>query len=244
MKHIGIGVVLTLFIGCAGGTETDNPATRLVDFASSECKSEAGAPAAEARVLSSDAEGLQCVEWEKLENGELLLNLLNFPEACGEDYRAALGERDGALGVTLYKQSCEVFRCGTCVFDFEMRIAGANLERDLPLQFGSAVCETKPATFTDDFVLPLAQQHDGIACRYLNRSALEQYGRARGTCGQRNMPCGDCMSVGSNSCAEGLTCTEVASGDSRCLAACETEADCAGGLTACHDGLCRSADAW
>ncbi len=66
-----------------------------------------------------------------------------------------------------------------------------------------------------------------------------KYGRARGSCGQRNMPCGDCNGLDLTSCDADLQCTELSPGDARCLVPCESDADCVGGLTTCQEGVCQ-----
>lgn len=246
MKQVVITAVCLLAVGCTsgGGTETDNPAT-LEDFASSECKTRAPDPGQQAIVLSSDAEGLQCVEWLKNGDGTLVVRLLNFPEACGEDYQgtAATGA-DGTLSLTVQKASCDVLRCGLCVFDFEYTLAGVSTSSPLSIHLGSAICASEPTTFSDEVTLPVDEQDEGVVCRYLERSPLEQYGRGRGTCGERNLPCGKCDGTDDASCASGLVCTELASNDSRCLQPCAKDADCAGGLTTCQDGRCRASASW
>ena len=243
MKRIILGVFFAAVASCTGGTETDNPAT-LAGFTSSACKTKAAAPAQQALVLESDAEGLQCVEWSKGAAGELDVRLLNFPEACGDEYLGtAATAADGTLELAVHKTSCDVFRCGWCVFDFAYKLAGIDATRPLSIHLGAAVCATEPTTFADEVTLPLDQQDAGVVCRYLEHNAAEQYGRAHTSCGQRNMPCGDCNGT-DTSCDSGLTCTEVASSDSRCLESCTTNADCTTSLTTCQAGLCRAGQSW
>lgn len=230
-------------VSCAGGTETDNPAT-LKDFSASACKTRQADPAQQALVVASDAEGLQCIEWQAGASGSLEVQLLNFPEPCGNAYLGAATQADGSLLLSVHKDSCQVFRCGTCVFDFQFTLQGVDTTHDLPLKLGSAACESEPVDYADSFTLPLAKHPSGSVCRYLYRSAVEQYGRERGTCGSQNLPCGDCNSADTTSCGAGLMCTEVASSDSRCLATCSSDDDCAGGLTSCQDGVCQSSFAW
>lgn len=245
MKRMILGGIFFAAISCAGsGTETDNPAT-LTGFTSSACKTETTDPGRQALVLESDAEGLQCVEWSPGAAGALELRLLNFPEACGNDYEGtAATAADGTLELAVHKTTCDVLRCGWCVFDFGYTLTGIDATRPLAVHLGSAICATEPTTFADEVTLPLDQQASGVVCRYLEHNATEQYGRARSSCGERNMPCGACNGTDSSSCADGLTCTEVASSDSRCLASCTTDADCTAGLTTCQDGLCRASQSW
>ena len=244
MKRMILGMFFAAAASCTGGTETDNPAT-LAGFTSSACKTKAAAPGRQALVLESDAEGLQCVDWSKGAAGALDVRLLNFPEACGDDYLGtAASAADGTLELAVHKTSCDVFRCGWCVFDFAYTLASIDTTRPLSIHLGSAVCATEPTTFADEVTLPLDQQAAGVVCRYLEHNAAEQYGRVRGRCGERNMPCGDCNGTDTVSCKSGLTCTEVASSDSRCLESCTSDADCTAGLTTCQDGLCRANPSW
>lgn len=246
MKHaIRLAFVAAVVMSCAGsgGTETGNPA--LVSFTSSACKSRPPEPGQQALVLADDAEGLQCVEWVRGQGDALTLRLLNFPEACGEKYDGAVHVAEqGALELSLFKADCTVYRCGTCVFDFELELHGVPPRAPLELRTGSAICASEPTNWDDPLTLPIDAHDSGVSCRLLARSAVEQYGRERGTCGERNMPCGDCGGLDAQSCAQGLVCTSVAPSDSRCLEACTTDADCQGGLTSCRDGTCQAALEW
>jgi hypothetical protein len=245
MKRILIGAFFVAAISCAGGgTETDNPAT-LTAFTSSTCKTKPPEAGQQALVRESDAEGLQCVEWGKDARGALAVRLLNFPEACGDDYQgtAALAG-DGSLQLAVHKTSCEIFRCGWCVFDFAYSLANVDSTSPLAVHLGSAVCASEPTTFADEVTLPVDEQDSGVVCRYLERNALEQYGRGRSACGERNMPCGTCDGTDTTTCAAGLTCTTISNGDSRCLQDCDSDADCVGGLSACEDGVCQAHESW
>jgi hypothetical protein len=94
--------------------------------------------------------------------------------------------------------------------------------------------------FKDELTLPTDSEPTGIVCRPLERGALEWHARSRGVCGERNMPCGDCESVDTTSCAAGLVCSELSATDSRCLESCESDDDCTGGLARCQDGACQA----
>ncbi|HXK20225.1 MAG TPA: hypothetical protein VNG33_20580 [Polyangiaceae bacterium] len=240
MKQLLIGVFAALVVSCAGGTETGNPAT-LKGFTASGCKSRAPEPGQQALVLASDAEGLQCIEWSHDAAGSLTLRLLNFPEPCGDKYLGTSSvTKAGELELSVYKDSCGVDRCGLCVFDFDFELTGVDTAHPLDLRTGSAICQSAATSWDDGVTLAVDQADTGVMCRYLERSAVEQYGRGRGTCGERNMPCGDCAGLDTQSCSDGLTCSAVGDADSRCLAACTSDDDCAGGLMTCQDGLCQS----
>lgn len=242
MRHVLLLAFLGSWMGCAstGGTETDNPASPLLGFNGSDCKTKALDPGQQALVLASDADGLQCVEWQRSAEGTLALRLLNFPEPCADEYlgRAQLGS-DGALELSVYKNICAAAKCGTCLFDFEFQVE-VSLDGPLELRIGVAACESQPVMFKDELTLPTDTELTGVVCRALERDALDWDARTRGVCGERNMPCGDCQSVDTTSCAAGLVCSELGAADSRCLESCESDDDCAGGLTRCLDGVCQA----
>lgn len=247
MRHLLAWTALASVAACTGastgGTETGNPAS-LEHFSASECKNRAPGPGPQALVVASAIEGLQCVEWSHDESGTLTLRLSNFPEPCGDAYLgAAKRASDGALELSVYKDRCEVLKCGSCVFDFEFRVAGVDTTGPLSLRTGSALCEGKTVTWEEALRLAVDEQETGVVCRYLRRNTLEQYASSRSSCGGRNMPCGDCFSVGSRACAEGLSCRDVAAGDARCLVDCSSDEDC-GGAMGCRDGSCQSNVGW
>lgn len=242
MKACLVLVFLASVVSCAGGTETDNPAT-LRDFSASACKTRETNPGQQGLVLSSDAEGLQCVEWESGSSG-LQVRLLNFPEPCGDAYLGKASAGAEGLSLSVYKNSCQVFKCGWCVFDFEFELSGIDASHDLPVRIGSAVCESEPTEYGDQLTLPLGKEKEGVLCRYMEQGPLEWYGRALDKCGKRNMPCGDCTGADTTSCAAGLRCTQLGQNDSRCLQECTSDDDCSGGLTTCQDGVCQPGADW
>jgi hypothetical protein len=248
MKHLSawfsIALLLGLSVSCAGagGTETDNPDAPLKDFSASACKNKDPAPGAQALTLASSTDGLQCVSWERNATGNLDIKLLNFPEPCGEKYLGnAAVAGDGTLALSVYKDTCDVYKCGLCVFDFDFELRGISDKAALELKVGAGTCASEPVTFSDSLSLPIDQESSGIACRELSRSALEWYARGASRCGQPNMPCGICDSAtDTTTCQAGSTCGEVATGDSRCLADCKTDADCDVPATHCQNGGCQA----
>jgi hypothetical protein len=240
MKRSLIWAFLTVG-ACAGGTETDNPASVLTDFASSECKTpEAGASAI---TLGSEVDGLTCVEWERQTSGALSVRLFNFSAGCANEYlgRAGWGD-DGALELAVYTDSCTALRCGACLYDFAYELSGIAADAPLALRLGRAQCESEGTLFDQELTLPLDEQESGIVCKQTGSSALKSYARSQGSCGERNMPCGDCE-LSQSACQSGLTCTEVGADDARCLAGCERDADCLANLT-CQEGVCRAQLEW
>jgi hypothetical protein len=247
MKHVIVLAFLASVVSCAGsGTETDNPAAPLKDFSSSACKNHETSPAQQALVRESDAEGLTCVEWARGSEGELDLKLRNFSKPCAESYLGkASFDGDGELQVSVYQDTCAVAKCGMCVFDFHYQLQNVTADEPLRLRIGSAVCESQPTTFADELTLPIDTEESGVVCRSLDRSGLEWYARGRSVCGSANMPCGaTCDGADQTTCGAGLTCTELAGNDSRCLTDCTTDDDCPSGLTTCLDGVCQAASSW
>ena len=245
MKHsIAWAFLATLSsaLSCAGGTDTGNPAT-VRDFTSSGCKNEQADAGRQALSIASDVDGLQCVEWTRVGSG-LQLRLLNFPEGCADKYSgtAAL-TRSGELELAVYTDTCAVAACGSCVFDFEYELTGVPHDQPLALRIGHAVCESEPTIFTEQLTLPIDERASGIVCRYMDAGALTWYASARGTCGMRNMPCGNCDDD-LTSCESGLACTPLATNDARCLVSCEGDDDCKAGLASCRDGVCRANATW
>ena len=80
----------------SGGTETDNPATTLKGFSSSACKNQSDSSATQALLVESDAEGLECVQWSTA-GDSLDIQLINFPEGCGDAYRGKAALASDAL---------------------------------------------------------------------------------------------------------------------------------------------------
>lgn len=245
MKHFWLGALWVALVGCsAGGTETDNPDSVLKDFSSSTCKSRPST-SPQALVLASGLDGLQCVQWELSQTGSLELALVNFPLACADRYRGkAEREPDGTLALSSYKDQCSTAACGSCLFDLSYELAGTFEAAPLKLRIGSAACETAPTEWGEELELPLAQQSSGILCRYLDAGPLFWFAATRGTCGEPNMPCGDCSSDQQSSCTAGASCVALSEDDSRCLVSCETDLDCVPGATTCQAGSCQAKVSW
>jgi hypothetical protein len=240
MKHVLIWSLFGALLGCssAGGTETDNPASLVKDFASSDCKSTDSTGKAGALVLVSEVAGLQCVEWEVQASGELRVLLHNFSKACAAGYQGRAALTDDGLDLSLNQTTCDVAKCGRCLYDFDYRLSGVPTDASLELRLGSALCESQPTMWSDTLTLPLDEEPTGIVCKSAEMYPLLTYASHHGSCGERNMPCGDCAQDGS-SCDDGLVCTEFSEEDSRCLQTCEATDDCVANLT-CEEGVCRA----
>jgi hypothetical protein len=240
VKYILVGSLLASMFGCStnGGTETDNPASPLKDFASSVCKSKESDRATSALTLASDVVGLECVEWEAGASGELLVKLHNFAEACAESYAGKVVLSEGGADLSVFSTTCAVAKCFDCLYDFDFHLVGIATDAPLALRIGSARCASAPAVFDLALTLPLDTQPSGIVCQGTSAFMTMLYAASHDSCGERNMPCGDCAEE-HTACLDGLVCTELAEGDSRCLQSCETNADCVANLT-CESGLCRA----
>lgn len=241
MKKIVIGSLLVSFVGCSsGGTETDNPASIVKDFTSSDCKSRGGQDGA--LTLASELAGLACVEWEVEGAGQLRLLLHNFSEACAEGYAGDAALTEDGLDLRVYQTTCDVLKCGSCLYDFDYRLAGVATDAPLQLRLGWARCAAQATTWNDALTLPLDEAPSGVVCKSAALFSLRTYASSHASCGGRNMPCGDCADDRST-CAEGLVCTTYTQDDARCLQACETDEECIANLR-CDEGLCRAADSF
>jgi hypothetical protein len=241
---------LLVVVACASGTETDNPASGpLVRFDASACKKEPverstlPGRSTDAFVTASDYDGLTCVEWERGEGGELALRFLNVAGPCSVAWQgAATARADGGLDVVVKNPSCEVARCGSCLYDFELAVrdaepAGGNVTLAL------ADCEGELSEQTLSAVLPADAADSGILCRLTDASAFAQQLAQEGRCGSVFSPCGagSTFCPENTTCTDGLTCTDLGDGlgSLRCLASCAVDEDCTPpGVTQCEDGVC------
>lgn len=248
MKHVIAWAFLASVVSCSGsGTETDNPASPLEDFSASTCKTKQESPGQQALIAQSEADGLTCVEWQRGAGGALDLTLYNISEPCSYDEHFGKAElaSDGTLVASVYKSTCNVAKCGLCLFDYHFQLQGMSADAPLPLRFGTAVCESQPTMYEDELTLPVDTEESGIICRALESGAVAEFARSKSSCGSVNMPCGPtCDGPGRTSCDAGLTCTELASNDARCLSDCESDEDCPAGLTSCVAGVCQAAKSW
>lgn len=240
MKYMLVWSLLGSLIGCSstGGTETDNPASPIKDFSSSGCKSKDSTGNAGALVLVSEVAGLECVEWEVQASGELRVLLHNFSEACAEGYEGKAALTDDGLDLSVNQTTCDVAKCFRCLYDFDYRLSGVPTDAPLELRLGWALCESEPTTWRETLTLPLDEEPTGIVCKSAEMVPLLTHASNHGSCGERNMPCGDCAED-SSVCDDGLVCTEFTEQDSRCLQSCETTVDCVANLT-CEEGVCRA----
>jgi hypothetical protein len=234
------------------GTDTGNP---LVDAKVSACKSAEDEEGASASVLTTALsslepddvaryEGFACMRWEK-KDGALLLSAYNFSEGCYVQWEPGelTTHDDAAATITLENPRCAVAACGACLYDaaFEVALSALDLSEELRIELVADACATE-AESVGHFVID--EGESGLSCEYAK--SVDWHASRLGTCGTANMPCNDdsglCPRESGEPCLEGLSCTEVAPGDRRCLATCETKDDCAlPEVMACTYGLCRLA---
>lgn len=245
MKYVIACVFSFGALCCAGsGTETDNPSSPIKSFSSTACKSKPPAASPQALTRESDVNGLTCVEWAQSATGTLDLKLYNWTLACTDGYESEASlSADGSLELRLFTQRCAVAACGSCVYDFHYELSNVPKDAPLSLRVGSAVCRSEPTEIRDELTLPLDSEPNGVVCRRLDAGGLFWYALKSEGCGKRDMPCGDCGGIDELSCDEGLSCFELAEGDSRCLAPCTDDDEC-GALERCEDGLCLAPASW
>jgi hypothetical protein len=241
---------LLAVIACTSGTETDNPASgSLVRFDASTCKSETverstvPGRSADALVTASDYDGLTCLEWERQTDQELVIRFLNVTGPCAVAWQGnATTTVDGGLALTAKNPSCEITRCGSCLYDLEF-VVKDSVPPGLDVTLALADCKGEPSGRTLSAVLPADATDSGILCRYADGSAFGQKLAREGLCGARFSPCGAASGTcpENTSCSDELTCTELGDelGSVLCLAPCTLDEDCApAGVTRCEEGVC------
>jgi hypothetical protein len=234
---------LSVWAGCTG-TETGNPP--VIDFGNSGCLAH-GAVDKGVLLQSLDEPGpsyagLTCLSFEGAENQTVRIDLHNYESGCSTDQgwvpHTELRD-DGGLDIVLQDNDCSVAKCGWCIYDLSFTI-----RLDAPLPDGEVRVYQQGCGDTSRqekrAVLALASQAEGAACSYAHGGALSWLAKGKG---ERGMPCNLTSSQGGVRCDEGLVCSDVgpvdqASGGTRCLPACSSDADC-DALTACQAGVCR-----
>jgi hypothetical protein len=233
----------------AGATSPQNQTT----FQSGPCKKSETAKSHLARryraVIDDDTglEGLRCVAWSRVGTAELKLDLYNFEGACGATWvgDSAIGA-DGAIGLAIDNPSCEVSKCGKCLYDWSFDIQGAiPAGPSLPINITVNTCTGQQAPA--QIATTLGAEDHGLACSFADYGGLLWQASATNVCGTLGMPCVGSSLCGSGSftstgtCSGALVCdSSAATNEPRCLAACTTAQDCPrSDAWACRDGLCR-----
>ena len=240
--------VSTAVAACGGGGSAQD------SFSSSACKKENTAEMRMARmrslnVLGSEAglEGLRCVAWERASDDRLLLDLYNFEGACGAVWT---GEgklaADGSLAVHIDNPSCQIARCGICLYDWSLDLH-VSLPVNQSVGLDVAVDSCAGEQTTAHVSAAIGPEATGIRCSLASYGALSWQASAKGTCGQAGMPCEGLLLCGSGSltstgtCAAGLVCDSAAAVDEPvCLVPCATVAECPrADVYTCQAGACR-----
>lgn len=244
---------------CSAGTEGDNPFVGPVD--ASPCKGEAEyatylaraalpadgnlgrdyAALGEALVARDEMPiGLECLEWEYARE-RLRLAVSNFAGGCSIDWEGEVTvPTPGEVVIALRNPSCDVARCGSCLYDTSAEVA-------LPLEAWAAAGSDEARVTLElhdckgelgqRFERDIALDAGGISCRpgeawswvYADVSESTVFSEA-----QRNLyaPCGE--TEGAVECTEERTCNS-----GYCVPACSSDAECPldGALT-CQEGAC------
>jgi hypothetical protein len=203
------------------------------------------------KVIDSERglEGLRCVAWERVSVGELKLDLYNFDAACGATWTGdGAVAADGALELHIDNPSCEIAKCGICLYDWSFDLhVDVPAEQAVPLTIAVDACQGQQSTALSTAVM--GPEVKGIRCALGAYGAMTEQAYAAGTCGKAGMPCVGSLFCGTGSftstgtCAEGLVCdSSAAPNEPVCFVPCTTVADCPrADVYACQAGLCRPA---
>jgi hypothetical protein len=239
----------TLAWGCDGGGST-------ISFESGPCKKEA---AAEQAALPSfllttwngdDLLGLTCIAWAPgAEAGDVGLDLLNFPGACGAEWEGEGGVDGTSIDVRVYNPGCMLAACGTCIYDWAFGLEGVTEAASISLSIEISPCPEEQEPYFKSATLPGPLSVEGIVCRWTDIWALDWHAGETGTCGALHMPCGAggiCAEGEAAQCDGDLECANRGDGELACLAPCVEDADCLpSGMMSCgDDGLCRLDGGW
>ena len=230
--------------GCAGGTDTGNP---LTDLDIGSCKSDSD-PEGEFEVhrhalTRSDGryDGLTCLRAQR--DGDVAtLAVYNFSSGCHRTFDAEPRDQDGKLAVVLTNPGCLVAGCGSCLYD-------ADFSFELSAPGAAAIALIDQPCSGDEkklgsWQVPEREGEVTLRCSYA--PGLSWHAGRLGLFGAENMPCRmaqTCTTPECNPnpvpCDDGLSCSEIAEGDSRCLKQCTSDNDCAvPEAMRCTEGLC------
>lgn len=227
------------------GTETGNPP--VIDFDHSGCKAQAfgltqqrlNAPKQRA---SSSYDGLTCFVWERISEDEIQIELTNYETGCladkGWQPRVELAA-DGTLELALQDDNCAQAACLSCLYDLTFHVQLDQIaSRDREVSLDQRGCGEQPRD-GKRALLPLASQATGAVCTYTSYAALR--GAAQpGTVGAH----APCAPSAGRTCDESLSCVDPRttpvvnfSDGPRCLASCQSDADC-DELSRCESSVC------
>ncbi len=235
--------------GCRDGTSTTS-------FAGGPCKKEVAAEQAALPTFllspwnGDDLMGLTCIAWAPGDAaGDVGLDLLNFPGACGAEWEGEGGVDGAAVHLRVYNPGCMLAACGICIYDWSFGLDGVEDASAVDLVVEVDPCPGEQEPEVHSATLPGPLSTEGIVCRWTDIWALEWHSGEAGTCGELHMPCGDdeiCGSLDPGQCLGDLQCADRGDGDEVCLAPCVEDGDClpAGMMSCGDDGLCRLDEGW
>jgi hypothetical protein len=219
----------------AGDDGPGDVAWVLREFRVNECKK--GTSALQTAVDTGPLTGLQCVAWSRSE-GDVTLDLLNFPESCGFGgtspstlWRGAGGGDRDSLELDVEWRFEAPSACGACVHDFSFAVAGPGERTSaLTLHIRSRSCTVCDWT-TYEIALPLHTATAGTICRYPEPPAKPAaagalYGSADG------------------GCSTGLAPLIMPSERRICAPACDGDSACGSDVLSCQSGACSLNATW
>lgn len=194
---------------------------------------------------SASYDGFECYRWERGDE-RVRFDVYNFGGGCNIDWQAsATPHGSSKLDLVLSNPSCEVYRCGSCLYDaaFEVDTEKTPLADDAKAQLIVANCSGERGTL-GSWQLQPGDGAEGIRCNYT--AGLAWHDRRVGRCGTLHATCrnaGLCNSgtpSTADPCDEGLACTEVGDLQSMCLKKCTTSDDCPlQDVLECRDEVCQ-----
>jgi hypothetical protein len=239
-------IALAVVVGSAcSSSGADEVAVKA--FEVRECKTDHSSGTLLTGRESSDYNGLRCVAWDLGDPERPLIDLVNWPEGCGfqgsEAHTlwtpSAEQPAAGELKLSVSWNFGSPNACGGCFHDFSVALGPLMAAgRDLKLQVATRGCTGKGCGWSEQALeLPIEATPAGITCRYLDWSSGWEL--LHFTAGKPFLP------PDAGACDSGLVPSPVADGQTLCLAACATDADCPlTEIVSCRAGVCELAHPW
>jgi hypothetical protein len=183
---------------------------------------------------------LECLQWNH-GGGKAMFSFRNFAGPCSVvwDGEATL-KAPGEVVIGLHNSSCEIARCGSCIYDVNAELAGPLEALVAP---GSSVTRVTlelhdcKGESTQSYDWEIFLKESGASCRPVDGWSwfYEQASQSEAfTETQLNLyaPCGD--SEGAVECTEDRSCS-----GGYCVPGCGADVDCPlGGALTCREGAC------